>query len=118
MGISPTAVRALMPHGAEWPRRHDLGALRIFGSTGEPWNPEPYRWLFETVGQGRVPIMNYSGGTEISGGIIASFPNMPLKPCCFTGPIPGHGRRGLRRRRQAGARRRSASWSSRARGRA
>ncbi len=41
--------------------------------------------------------MNYSGGTEISGGIIASFPNMPLKPCCFTGPIPGHGRRGLRR---------------------
>ena len=89
MGISPTAVRALMPHGAEWPRRHNLGALRIFGSTGEPWNPEPYRWLFETVGQGRVPIMNYSGGTEISGGIIASFPNMPLKPCCFTGPIPG-----------------------------
>jgi acetyl-CoA synthetase len=89
MGISPTAVRALMPHGAEWPRAHDLTALRIFGSTGEPWNPEPYRWLFETVGQGRVPIMNYSGGTEISGGIIASFPNMPLKPCCFTGPIPG-----------------------------
>ena len=89
MGISPTAVRALMPHGAEWPRRHELGALRIFGSTGEPWNPEPYRWLLETVGQGRVPIMNYSGGTEISGGIIASFPNMPLKACSFTGPIPG-----------------------------
>ena len=78
-----------MPHGEAWPRRHDLGALRMFGSTGEPWNPEPYRWLFEAVGQGRVPIMNYSGGTEISGGIIASFPNMPLKPCCFTGPIPG-----------------------------
>jgi acetyl-CoA synthetase len=89
MGLSPTAVRALMPHGADWPRRHDLSRLRIFGSTGEPWNPEPYRWLFETVGQGRVPIMNYSGGTEISGGIIASFPNMPLKPCSFTGPIPG-----------------------------
>jgi acetyl-CoA synthetase len=89
MGLSPTAVRALMPHGADWPRRHDLSRLRIFGSTGEPWNPEPYRWLFETVGQGRVPIMNYSGGTEISGGIIASFPSMPLKPCSFTGPIPG-----------------------------
>ncbi len=55
MGLSPTAVRALMPHGAEWPRRHDLGALRIFGSTGEPWNPEPYRWLFETVGRGGCP---------------------------------------------------------------
>jgi acetyl-CoA synthetase len=89
MGLSPTAVRALMPHGEEWPRRHDLGALRIFGSTGEPWNPEPYRWLLEVVGGGRVPIMNYSGGTEISGGIIASFPTMPLKPCSFTGPIPG-----------------------------
>lgn len=89
MGLSPTAVRALMPHGPEWVRRHDLGALRIFGSTGEPWNPEPYRWLFETVGQGRVPIMNYSGGTEISGGIIASFPIAPVKPCSFAGPIPG-----------------------------
>ena len=89
MGLSPTAVRALMPHGDEWPRSHDLSSLRIFGSTGEPWNPEPYRWLFERVGQGRVPIMNYSGGTEISGGIIGSFPIEPVKPCSFAGPIPG-----------------------------
>ena len=49
LGISPTAVRALMPHGSEWVTRHDLSALRIIGSTGEPWNPEPYRWLFEHV---------------------------------------------------------------------
>lgn len=89
MGLSPTAVRALMPHGEEWVRRHDLGTLRLFGSTGEPWNPEPYRWLFEVAGQGRLPIMNYSGGTEISGGIIASFPSEPIKPCSFAGPIPG-----------------------------
>jgi len=89
MGISPTAVRALMPHGAEWVERHDLSSLRILASTGEPWNPEPYRWLFEHVGKGRVPIINYSGGTEISGGIISSFPISPIKPCSFNGPIPG-----------------------------
>jgi acetyl-CoA synthetase len=89
MGLSPTAVRSLMPHGPDWARRHDLSSLRILGSTGEPWNPEPYRWLFETVGGRRVPIINYSGGTEISGGIIASFPTEPIKPCSFGGPIPG-----------------------------
>jgi acetyl-CoA synthetase len=88
-GISPTAVRGLMPHGAEHPRRHDLGSLRILGSTGEPWNPEPYRWLFDNVGGGRLPIINYSGGTEVSGGIIGCFPITPLKPCSFAGPIPG-----------------------------
>ena len=89
MGFSPTAARALMPHGADWVRRHDLSALRVIGSTGEPWNPEPFRWVFETVGQGRVPIINYSGGTEISGGLVASFVTLPIKPCSFAGPIPG-----------------------------
>jgi len=89
MGLSPTAVRALMPHGADHPRGHDLSSLRILGSTGEPWNPEPYRWLFEQVGGSRLPIINYTGGTEISGGILGCFPIAPLKPCSFTGPIPG-----------------------------
>jgi acetyl-CoA synthetase len=89
MGLSPTAVRALMPHGAEHPRAHDLSSLRILASTGEPWNPEPYRWLFAEVGGGRLPIINYTGGTEISGGILGCFPIAPLKPCSFTGPIPG-----------------------------
>src|SRR2546430_2600210 len=89
MGLSPTAVRALMPHGADHPRGHDLSSLRILGSTGEPWNPEPYRWLFEQVGGSRLPIINYTGGTEISGGILGCFPIAPLKPCSVTGPIPG-----------------------------
>ncbi len=89
LGISPTAVRALMPYGEDWVTPHDLSALRIIGSTGEPWNPEPYRWLFERVGRGRVPIINYTGGTEISGGILSSFPISPIKPCSFNGPIPG-----------------------------
>jgi len=89
LGISPTAVRALMPYGPDWIAAHDLSSLRIIGSTGEPWNPEPYRWLFEHAGGRRVPILNYTGGTEISGGILACFPIAPIKPCSFAGPIPG-----------------------------
>ena len=89
LGISPTAVRALMPHGAEWVTRHDLSSLKLMASTGEPWNPEPFRWLFETAGKSRLPIINYTGGTEISGGILSCFPIAPIKPCSFSGPIPG-----------------------------
>lgn len=89
MGMSPTAVRALMPHGPEHVHAHDLSSLRILGSTGEPWNPEPYRWLFENAGKARLPITNYTGGTEISGGILGCFPVAPIKPCSFAGPIPG-----------------------------
>jgi acetyl-CoA synthetase len=89
MGMSPTAVRALMPHGPEHVHAHDLSSLRILGSTGEPWNPEPYRWLFENAGKARIPITNYTGGTEISGGILGCFPIAPIKPCSFSGPIPG-----------------------------
>jgi acetyl-CoA synthetase len=89
MGLSPTAVRALMPHGPEPVHAHDLSSLRILGSTGEPWNPEPYRWLFENAGKAQIPIINYTGGTEISGGILGCFPNAPIKPCSFAGPIPG-----------------------------
>jgi acetyl-CoA synthetase len=89
IGISPTVVRALMPHGPGHVRAHDLSSLRIVASTGEPWNPEPYRWLFEHVCARRIPIINYSGGTEISGGILGCFPCAPIKPCGFAGPIPG-----------------------------
>ena len=60
-----------MGQGDEPVRAHDLSSLRILGSTGEPWNPEPWRWLFDVVGGGRLPIINYSGGTEISGGIVS-----------------------------------------------
>src|SRR6267142_1925298 len=88
-GMSPTAVRALMPHGPEHVHAHDLSSLRIIGSTGEPWNPEPYKWLFENAGKAQVPIINYTGGTEISGGILGCFPVAPIKPCSFAGPIPG-----------------------------
>ena len=89
LGISPTLVRALIPHGEEPFRSHDLSSLRLFGSTGEPWNPDPWMWLFENVGGGERPIINYSGGTEISGGILMGNPLLPLKPTAFSGPCPG-----------------------------
>jgi acetyl-CoA synthetase len=78
-----------MPHGDEPVKRHNLSSLRILGSTGEAWNPDAWRWLFETVGGGRLPIINYSGGTEISGGILMGNVLQPLKPCAFSGPSPG-----------------------------
>jgi acetyl-CoA synthetase len=89
LGISPTLVRALLQSGDHLPARHDLSNLRILGSTGEPWNPDPWRWLFEKVGKSRIPIINYSGGTEISGGILMSNPLLPIKPCSFSAPCPG-----------------------------
>lgn len=89
LGLSPTVVRALMKHGDQWVQGCGLDSLRVFGSTGEPWNPEPWQWLFETVGQKRVPIWNYSGGTEISGGILATNLMKPIAPCSFNGPMPG-----------------------------
>lgn len=63
--------------------------MRKFGSTGEPWNPAPWLWLFHTVGGSTRPIINYSGGTEISGGILMGNVLTPLKPCAFSGPLPG-----------------------------
>jgi acetyl-CoA synthetase len=89
LGISPTLVRALATHGDDLPKKHDLSSLRAFASTGEPWNPAPWWWLFEKVGDSRLPIINYSGGTEISGGILMNNPLVPIKPCSFSAPCPG-----------------------------
>jgi acetyl-CoA synthetase len=89
MGVSPTVIRSLMTYGDEPVKRHDLSALRVIGSTGEPWNAGPWRWCFEVVGGSKRPIINYSGGTEISGGIVGGATILPIKPCSFSGPIPG-----------------------------
>ena len=89
LGLSPTVIRALMAHGPEPVRGHDLSGLRVLGSTGEPWNPEPWWWFFREVGGGRCPIVNYSGGTEVSGGIVSGNLLTPIKPCGFSGPAVG-----------------------------
>ena len=89
LGVSPTLVRSLMTHGNDLPARHDLSSLRILGGTGETWNPEPFHWFFDQVGGGRIPIINYTGGTEISGGILCGNVLRHLRPCSFAGPVPG-----------------------------
>jgi len=57
-GISPTAIRALRKHGDEWVEDHDLSSLRILGSTGEPWDPESWRWFYDAVGGGARSSIN------------------------------------------------------------
>jgi len=89
LGVSPTLIRALRRYGDEIVHQHDLSSLRKFASTGEPWNPDPWMWLFQNVGRGKLPIINYSGGTEISGGIVMGNVLTPMKPCAFSGPLPG-----------------------------
>ncbi len=89
LGVSPTLVRSLIPRGEEHFLKHDLSSLRLFASTGEAWNPDPWNWLFEKVGRTRLPVINYSGGTELSGGIVMGNPILPLKPCAFSAPCPG-----------------------------
>ena len=89
LGVSPTLIRSLMRHGEDPVRAHDLSSLRVLGSTGEPWNPEPWRWCFDVVGRSRLPIINYSGGTEVSGGLVSGNVLTPLKPAAFAGPPPG-----------------------------
>jgi acetyl-CoA synthetase len=89
LGLSPTLVRALIPHGVELVERHNLGSLRVIVTTGEPWNPEPYRWLFEHVGGGRCPIINCSGGTEVGACFLSPTPAVPIKTCSLGGPALG-----------------------------
>jgi acetyl-CoA synthetase len=86
LGCSPTLVRALLQHGDP---EADLSSLRTIVTTGEPWNPAPYRWLFEKVGGGRCPIINCSGGTEVGACFLSPTPAIPIKECSLGGPALG-----------------------------
>lgn len=89
LGVSPTLIRALMPAGEDEVRKHDLSSLRVMGSTGEPWNPEPYRWFSDVVGGGQRPIMNLSGGTEVGACFLGASPVIPQKVCSLGTPSLG-----------------------------
>ena len=86
LGCSPTLIRALIAHGEPGA---DLSSLRTFVTTGEPWNPGPYRWLFERAGGGRVPIVNITGGTEVGAVFLGSSIAEPIKACSVGGPALG-----------------------------
>lgn len=87
VGISPTFTRSLMK--SDIAPKHLGERVRLFLSTGEPWDDESWHWLFETVGERRIPIINYAGGTEIGGGILVNVLLRPIGPSCFNSPVPG-----------------------------
>ncbi len=87
---APTAIRALMRHGEEWPNRHDLSTLRILGTVGEPINPEAWMWYYEVIGKGRCPIVDTWWQTETGGILITPLPGaMPTKPGSASKPFFG-----------------------------
>jgi acetyl-CoA synthetase len=86
LGLSPTLVRALIPHGAP---TQNLTSLKAFCTTGEPWNPDPYRWLFDEVGRGTTPIVNVSGGTEVGACFLTTVITEPIKPVALGFPALG-----------------------------
>ena len=90
LGLAPTVARLSMSLDGAALDALDLSSLRVIVSTGEPWTPEAWQWTFECVGQKKVPLLNYSGGTEV-GGILTGTVIHPLKPCAFAGPVPGTG---------------------------
>ncbi len=89
LGVSPTLIRALMAHGDEPVRAHDLSSLRVLASTGEPWNEDPWLWYFNVVGEGRCPIINISGGTEVGACFLSPHVVAPISPCSLGGPALG-----------------------------
>ena len=92
LGVAPTMIRAFMQQPPETVAQYDLSSLRVTAATGEPWTPEAWTWFRREVGRDRVPLLNYSGGTEIGGGIVAgTVLHEDAEPCSFAGPIPGMG---------------------------
>ena len=86
LGVSPTLIRALIPKGEP---AADMSSLKAIATTGEPWNPAPYRWLHERVGGGRVPIVNISGGTEVGACFLSVAVTAPIKECSLGFPALG-----------------------------
>ena len=87
---APTAIRAFMKWGDEYPARHDLTRLRLLGSVGEPINPEAWMWYQEHIGGGRCPIVDTWWQTETGSIVISPLPGMTeTKPGSATMPLPG-----------------------------
>jgi acetyl-CoA synthetase len=87
---APTAIRAIMRNGDEWPAKHDLSSLRLLGTVGEPINPEAWMWYYKNIGGERCPIVDTWWQTETGGILITPLPGAwELKPGSATRPFPG-----------------------------
>ena len=88
-GISPTAVRLFKKNNIEPLKLFSLDKIKNIPTTGEPLDEDSWWWLYEKVGNKKIPIMNLSGGTEIGGAMLSVFPGMKLKPSTVGMPVPG-----------------------------
>jgi acetyl-CoA synthetase len=87
---APTAIRALMKAGDEWPAKYDMSSLRVLGTVGEPINPEAWMWYYKNIGRERVPIVDTWWQTETGGHMITNLPGCtPMKPGSATKPMFG-----------------------------
>ncbi|MDT8317535.1 MAG: acetate--CoA ligase [bacterium] len=87
---APTAIRAFMKWGDEWPKKHDLSSLRLLGSVGEPINPEAWMWYHKVIGDEKCPIVDTWWQTETGAVMITPLPGAtPTKPGSATRPFPG-----------------------------
>ena len=87
---APTAIRAFVKWGDDWPNRHDLSSLRLLGTVGEPINPEAWMWYHKVIGQERCPIVDTWWQTETGGIMISPLPGITAtKPGSCTRPLPG-----------------------------
>jgi acetyl-CoA synthetase len=87
---APTAIRAIMKAGDDWPKKFDLSSLRVLGTVGEPINPEAWRWYYEVIGGSRIPIVDTYWQTETGGHMISNQPGWtPMKPGSATFPFFG-----------------------------
>jgi acetyl-CoA synthetase len=87
---APTAIRALIKEGDEWPKKHDLSSLRILGTVGEPINPEVWMWYYRVIGHNNCPVIDTWWQTETGGHVITPLPGAgPLKPGSASLPFPG-----------------------------
>ncbi len=88
-GISPTAVRLFKKNNVEPLKLFSLDKIKNIPTTGEPLDEDSWWWLYEKVGNKKIPITNLSGGTEIGGAMLSVFPGMKLKPSTVGIPVPG-----------------------------
>jgi acetyl-CoA synthetase len=87
---APTAIRACIKWGPDWPRKHDLSSLRLLGSVGEPINPKAWLWYYKVIGSERCPIVDTWWQTETGGMMITPLPGITqTKPGSATHPFPG-----------------------------
>jgi acetyl-CoA synthetase len=87
---APTAIRAFVKWGDDWPKKHDLSSLRLLGTVGEPINPEAWMWYHKVIGRERCPIVDTWWQTETGMILISPLPGaIPTKPGSCTKPLPG-----------------------------